>query len=99
MTAPWLEEPSGPDFTDDGLPDPFRRVGNHVVWVMLHGIPLTHSQWWATHDHQCPPGCRPLPEGAPVATGPTHSFWTPERDPRIRQAIKEAVERANGAPL
>ena len=94
----WLKVP-GPDLSDDGLPDPLRRIGNHIMWVLLRGIPLTHQDWTATHGGQCPRGCRPLPEGAPVATGPTHRWYTPETDPAVRQAIREAIARAEGAPL
>jgi hypothetical protein len=95
----WLDVADPPLFTDDGLPDPFRMIGNHVTWVIVHGLPLTHQGWTATHAGECPPGCTRLPPGAPIATGPTHAWYTPSSDPAVRQAIREAIQRAGGAPL
>ncbi len=95
----WLAEPPGPDLSDDGLPDPYRTIGRHVTTICVAGVPVGHGEWTRTHESQCPPGCRPLPPSAPVATGPTHRFYTPETDPTIRQAIREAIARAQGAPL
>jgi len=88
-----------PDFSDDGLPDPFRTYGGHVAFVFLLGVPLTHGDWTRTHEGECPSGCRKLLAGEPVATGPTHKFYTPETDPRVKQAIREAIARAHGRPL
>src|SRR5438034_1139833 len=95
----WLTAPDPPLVHEDGLPDPGATIGRHVAWVCVRGIPLSHGDWTRTHEGQCPPGCRPLRIGAPVAMGSTHAWWTPETDPRIRQAIREAIDRAGGAPL
>jgi hypothetical protein len=61
----WLDVP-GPDFSDDGLPDPLACWGRHVRGVCVAGVPVGHGAWTRTHGGRCPPLCHRLPEGAPA---------------------------------
>jgi hypothetical protein len=96
----WLDAPlAGPEFSDDGLPDPIARWGRHVRWAFLAGSPVSHSEWARTHDGQCPRGCgliSEVPHANPFAASPAWDAWQaflrgcrgpiePEPQPSLRQ--------------
>jgi len=73
-----LTEPLGPDFSDDGLPDPYRRIGRHCMWALVYGQPLTHGEFACTHAGECPSGCQKLPDvppATPYAPSPAWDAW------------------------
>lgn len=74
LDTAWLDAP-GPDFSDDGLPDPLSRWGRHVRVVCIAGVPVAHGEWTRTHGGQCPPLCRRLPEGAPANSWGPSPAW------------------------
>ncbi len=72
----WLNVP-GPDFSDDGLPDPYHTIGRHVTVVCVAGVPVGHGEWTRTHAGQCP-GCTTLPtvpHANPYARSPAWEAW------------------------